>query len=87
MNRHRTNAKNNPYLGTASAVKIIEADPNRSYINFYAVSGDCQIRIGAVGVFADNNILLPEGVMWEPKVTVTDEVWFLGDGSKLTVLY
>jgi len=87
MNRNRTNAKNHPYLGTATAVKIMEADPDRTYVCFYAVSGDSQIRLGAIGVFADNNIALPEGVMWEPKVTLTDEVWFLGDASKLTVIY
>ena len=84
---NRTNSINNEYLGTAAAVKILSADVNRTYICFHAVSGDCKIRIGSTGTFADNHILLPEGVMWEPRVTLTGEVWFLGDGSKLTVLY
>jgi len=85
----RTNAINHAYTGTTSAVKIIDPDPNRAYICLYAVSGDCQIAFGveAGTAFADNHILLPEGVMWEPRITLTEEVWFLGNTSKLTVLY
>ncbi len=82
-----TNAKNYSYLGEANPVKILEADPHRrTYITFYAVSGDCQIVVGD-NTFADNAITLPEGTMWEPRITLTDEVWFKGSGSRLTVLY
>jgi len=87
MNRSRSNAVNHSFTGTDTATKIIPRDTAREYICLYAVSGDSQIRFGSEGVFADNNIKLPEGVMWEPKVTLTEEVWFLGDGSKLSVMY
>lgn len=81
----RTNAVNNSYTGTASAVEILSEDPDREYICFYAVSGDCQIVIGD-NTFADNAITIPEGVMWEPRVGLTGAVWFLGNASVLTVL-
>lgn len=84
--RDRSNAVNHSFTGTSSAVKIMDADPDRTYICFYAVSGDSQIAIGDA-TFTDVAITLPEGVMWEPKVVLTGEVWFKGDTSKLTVLY
>lgn len=82
----RTNAINNSYTGTDSAVKIIEADAHREYICFYAVSGDCEIVIGD-NTFADNTITISEGRMWEPYVVPTGSVWFKGDTSILTVMY
>ncbi|MCP3681210.1 MAG: hypothetical protein GY861_00835 [bacterium] len=82
----RTNSINNSFTGTSSAVKILDSDVAREYICFYAVSGDCEIVIGA-NTFADNAITIEEGVMWEPKQVLTGSVYFKGDGSKLTVLY
>ena len=83
---NRTNAINHSFTGTSSARKIIPRNNDREYICFYAVSGDCEIVIGS-NDFTTNAITLPEGVMWEPEVTLTGDVWFLGNASKLTVLY
>ena len=85
--RSKTNAVNHAFLGTASAVKILDADPNREYICMYAVSGVCQLRFGNEGVFADNHIALAEGTMWEPEVVITSALYFLGDASKLSIVY
>ena len=85
MQSPRTNAICKSYTGTAAAVKILESDPARGYIAFYAVSGSPQIVIGP-NTFADNAITIPEGIMWEPRIALTGEVWLLGLGAVLTVL-
>lgn len=85
MTLERSNAINASYTGTASAVKILDADPTREYIALYAVSGDCEIVFGG-NTFGDNAITLTEGVMWEPKKILTAELWFRGNGSVLTIL-
>lgn len=82
----RSNAQNNSYTGTDTAVKILDYDPIRSYICFYSVVGPCEIVIGDNN-FDDNVITLDGGVMWEPKIVLTNSVWYRGAGSKLTVLY
>lgn len=82
----RTNSVCEGFTGTSSAVKILDSDPTRDYICFYAVSGACEIAIGDA-TFADVAITLQEGVMWEPKVVLTGEVYFKGDGSKLSVIH
>ena len=85
MALERSNAKNNSFTGTASEVKILDADPAREYIALYAVSGSCEIVFGS-NTFNDNAITLQEGVMWEPKKILTEELWFRGNGSVLTIL-
>ena len=85
MTLERSNAKNNSHTGGASAARILEADPNREYIALYAVSGDCEIVFGG-NPFNDNAITLEEGIMWEPKKILTNELWFRGDGAILTLL-
>lgn len=80
-----TNAICRSYSGTSSAVKILDNDPKRAYIAFYAVTGSPQIVIGGED-FASNAITIPQGVMWEPRITLTSEVWLKGDGAVLTVL-
>jgi len=86
MTELRSNAKNHAFTGTSSAVKILDNDPDRTFLAFYSVSGNSEIVIGD-NTFADNAITLEEGVMWEPRVVLTGAVWFKGSGSKLTVLY
>jgi hypothetical protein len=85
MGLERSNAINSSYTGTASAVKILNSDENREYIALYAVLGACEIVFGS-NTFNDNAITLEQGIMWEPKKVLTGELWFKGDGSKLTVL-
>lgn len=80
-----TNAVCRSYTGTASAVKVLNSDKERAYIAFYAVTGSPQIVIGP-NTFESNAITIPEGVMWEPRVTLTGEVWLKGDGAVLTIL-
>ena len=85
MTLERSNARNNSFTGTGTPVKILDKDPSREYIALYAVSGDCEIVFGA-NTFTDNAITLEAGIMWEPKKILTEELWFKGDGSVLTVL-
>ncbi len=85
MTIERSNAKNDSYTGGATAAKILDADPVREYIAMYAVSGDCEVVFGTNN-FDANAITLEEGVMWEPKKILTEELWFRGNGSILTVL-
>ena len=82
----RSNAKDHGYTGTALAVKILEANPQRSYICFYAVEGSCEISIGSAN-FDTVRKVLPDGVMWEPEVAFIQEVWYRGDATKLCVTY
>ena len=81
----RTNTPAVGFTGTADAIKIYDNNPDRSYLCLYAVLGDCEIAIGD-STFTDIAITLPEGVMWEPRVALTNSVWFKGDGSKLSVI-
>ena len=85
MSLERTDAKAYPFSGTSSAVKITSIDIDRTYIAFYAVLGNCLIKIGD-GDFDTNAIKLEEGTMWEPKKVLTQEVWYKGAGTKLTVI-
>ncbi len=81
----RSNAKNYAHTGGATAAKILDADPFREYLALYAVSGDCEVVFGT-NDFDANAVTLEEGIMWEPKKVLTQELWFRGDGSKLTIL-
>jgi len=81
----RTNTESVHFKGSTTAVKIFNANPNRSYINFYAVSGNCYINIGD-NDFDSNAKLLPEGVMWEPRVALTNSIWYKGVGTILSMI-
>jgi len=81
----RTNSPSVSFLGTDTALKILDKNTYRTYINFYAVSGDCYINIGDNN-FDNNAKLLEEGVMWEPRIALTNSVWFKGDGCKLSII-
>lgn len=81
----KTNTESVSFAGRASELKIFNANPNRSYLNFYAVSGDCYINIGD-NDFDNNAKLLPEGVMWEPRVTLTGSIWYKGEDTTLSVI-
>lgn len=81
----KSNAKARGYLGTASAVKILDFDAERSYLCFSALLGTCEIAIGD-STFNNVKIDLAVGEKWEPDVTLMQEVWFRGLNSKLVVV-
>jgi len=81
----RTNTPAVGFTGTADAIKIYSNNPDRSYLCLYAVSGDCEIAIGD-STFTDIAIKIAEGTMWEPRIALTNSVWFKGNGSKLAVI-
>ena len=85
MTLERSNASNKSYTGTSTAVKILVSVPTREYLALYAVSGDAEIVFGSED-FDSNAITIPVGYMWEPKKILTNEIWFRGDSSVLTVL-
>jgi hypothetical protein len=85
---NKTNKTNTPsvsFAGKSSAMKIFEANPNRSYLNFYAVSGDCYVNIGD-NDFDLNAKKIPEGGMWEPRIALTNSIWYKGADTTLAVI-
>ena len=82
----KTNAVSHGYTGTASPVQIMTEDTQRTYICFFAVSGDCDVVIGD-NDFDANAITIPEGKMWEPTRNFISSIWFRGTGSKLSVIW
>jgi len=81
----KTNTASVSFKGKASELKIFDANPDRSYLNFYAVSGDCYVNIGD-NDFDDNARKLSEGDMWEPRIALTNSIWYKGDGTVLAVI-
>ena len=81
----KTNTPAISFIGTADSIRIYESNPDRSYLCFYAVSGACSIAIGE-GTFDEVAITLAEGDMWEPRIALTNSIWFKGNGSKLAVI-
>ncbi len=81
----RTNTASISFTGSATPVKIFDANHNRSYLNFYAVSGDCYINIGD-NDFDTNAKKLPEGVMFEPRIALTNSIWYKGASTTLAVI-
>ena len=80
-----SNAQGRAYTGTGTATKILPHEKDRSYICFFAVSGDCEISIGPDD-FETTKILLPAGTMWEPNVALQQEIWYKGVGTNLCII-
>jgi len=75
----------NVVLGTGSAVKVVLAQDNVSYLGLYAKVGSCIVSFGE-STHADVALTIAQGNWVEPEAVSGGNVYYSGAATELVVL-